>query len=122
MSRFGTLPIEPAGALRHRVVIQTASETADAHGEPVKTWNDTATVWASVNPMGGRERFQSQQIESEVDTTIRMRKRALNEKQRIKWTDADSATRIYNIKYILNPQELGGVIVAYCTEDRTADS
>lgn len=41
--------------LRHRVAIQRASETRDAHGSVKRTWTTVDTVWAEVVPMKGME-------------------------------------------------------------------
>ncbi len=50
-----------AGLLRHRVTIQSRSETTDDFGEIDFTWSDTATVWASIEPMSGTEMINAQQ-------------------------------------------------------------
>ena len=50
-----------AGRMRDRVVIQTKSATRDAYGAEVITWSTLATVWASVESIGGREFIENQQ-------------------------------------------------------------
>ena len=49
-----------AGRMRDRVVIQTKSATRDAYGAEVITWSTLATVWASVESIGGREFIENQ--------------------------------------------------------------
>lgn len=44
-----------AGDLTDRIVIEQATETRNAVGEPVLTWSTFATVWADVGPLSGRE-------------------------------------------------------------------
>lgn len=44
------MPIQ-AGKLRHRITIQRETVTRDEYGSEVKTWDDLATVWASVEPL-----------------------------------------------------------------------
>ena len=44
-----------AGALRHRVELQSPIETADTGGSATTTWQTIATVWASVVPTRGTE-------------------------------------------------------------------
>lgn len=64
-----------AGMLRHRVTLQRFQQGQDAYGGPVETWEDVATVWASLEAMSGREFFASQQAQSEVTQRIRIRYR-----------------------------------------------
>ncbi len=63
------------GKLDRRVTIQTLVETQDTLGEPIQTWADLATVWASVEPLRGGELFQAQQVSAEAQTRFRMRYR-----------------------------------------------
>lgn len=65
-----------AGRLSTQVTIEqrvTGSPQQSATGEPNEAWGTYATVWADVQPMLGRERVASQQVQSEVDTKIRVR-------------------------------------------------
>ena len=64
-----------AGMLHHRVTLQRFQQGQDAYGGPVETWEDVATVWASLEAMSGREFFASQQAQSEVTQRIRIRYR-----------------------------------------------
>lgn len=65
-----------SGMLRHRVTLQRFQQGQDAYGGPVETWEDVATVWASLEAMSGREFFASQQAQSEITQRIRIRYRA----------------------------------------------
>lgn len=62
-----------AGPLCHRVTVQAKTITTDAYGGPVETWTDVATVWASVEPLQGRELANAQATNAEITTRIRMR-------------------------------------------------
>lgn len=62
-----------AGLLRHKVTIQTATETQDAIGQRVSTWAALATRWAAIEPMTGREYHGSEALQSEVTHKIRLR-------------------------------------------------
>ena len=44
-----------AGDLTDRIVIEQATETRNAVGEPVLTWSTFATVWADVSALSGHE-------------------------------------------------------------------
>ncbi len=60
-----------AGKLIHYVTIETGTSTQSADGEPITTWATLARVWASIEPLSGRERLQSDQAGGE--TTLRVR-------------------------------------------------
>ncbi len=62
-----------AGPLRHRVQIQTVTETVDAIGGISPVWATTATLWAAVEPLRGDERATQQQIDAAVTHRVRMR-------------------------------------------------
>ena len=62
-----------AGRLRHRITIQTFTTTKDEFGQPVETWDTFDTVWASVEPLTGREYFQAQQTQAEISYRVRIR-------------------------------------------------
>ena len=68
-----------SGSLRHRITIQepvAGSPQQLPNGEPDVAWVDVMTVWASVEPLKGRELMLAQQMQSEVDVRIMMRYRA----------------------------------------------
>jgi SPP1 family predicted phage head-tail adaptor len=65
-----------AGKLRHRVTIQQAVEAHNAYGETIRTWSTVATVYASVEPIRGREFFDAEQVQSEISQRVRMRYRS----------------------------------------------
>ena len=44
-----------AGRLDRRIAIQSATEVADAAGEPIQTWATTVTLWASYEEARGEE-------------------------------------------------------------------
>jgi SPP1 family predicted phage head-tail adaptor len=62
-----------AGALRHRIVIEQATETQNALGEPIETWLPLAVVWASREDVTGREAYAAQQISADVTTRFTCR-------------------------------------------------
>jgi SPP1 family predicted phage head-tail adaptor len=51
------------GQLRHRIVIESASETTDSQGGQATTWSTYATVWALLEPRGSMEARFSEQIQ-----------------------------------------------------------
>jgi SPP1 family predicted phage head-tail adaptor len=89
------------GDLRHRITIQTFTESSNDYNEPVKTWATFATVWASVSPLIGREYFASQQITAEVTGKIRMRYlEGVTPKMRVLFSG-----KIYDIAAVIDIEE-----------------
>lgn len=61
------------GRLKHRVVFQTKTGTADSFGQVTATWVDTVAAWAEVMPLRGREFFAAAQVQQEHSIKITMR-------------------------------------------------
>lgn len=64
------------GQLNKRITIQQESATQNSFGEPTGTWSDIATVWASINPIVGKEYFAAETVKSEVSHKIKIRYKA----------------------------------------------
>ena len=62
-----------AGRLRHRLVLQSKTYTANAYGEQVVTWSDETTVWGAIEPLSGKEFFAQAEIQSEARVRIVIR-------------------------------------------------
>ncbi|MCP4567636.1 MAG: phage head closure protein [FCB group bacterium] len=62
-----------AGALRHRLQLQSATSANNSCGEPVLTWTTYDTVWGQVKPIGGEERERAQQVEADVTHQVTIR-------------------------------------------------
>ena len=62
------------GKLRHRVTIQRPADELDPLGAPVG-WIDVATVWASIEPLRGREFWAAQQVNAEQTVKVGIRYR-----------------------------------------------
>ncbi len=101
-----------AGRLRHRLEIQTVTETLNTYGEPTKTWATDATRWGAIEPLTGRERFQANQVQAETTHTVRMRYYALSAKQRIK-----HGSRYFYIENVINTDERNIETIAMVKED-----
>ena len=73
-----------AGKLRHRIELQTSTDSQNATGENIQSWAKTADLWASIEDLSGRELLLAQQVEAEVTTRVVIRYRAgVTAKQRI---------------------------------------
>ncbi len=101
-----------AGALRHRVTLQTVGETPDGGGGFTTAWTDVATVWAAIEPLRGRERLHAQQLENPVTHRVTIRYRAgVTAKMRLKF-----GPRILNIRAVVNPSERNRTLELLCEE------
>lgn len=62
-----------ASRLNKRVKIEKLVDTTDDIGQPAKVWETVCTVWASVEPIGGKEFFSSDRVNSEITVRITIR-------------------------------------------------
>jgi SPP1 family predicted phage head-tail adaptor len=66
----------PPARMRDRVELQRPVRTQDSAGESAPTsWVTAATVWASVEPLGGGELWRAQQAQSTATVRVRTRYR-----------------------------------------------
>lgn len=101
-----------AGKLRHRVAIQAPATAQDAYGEAIVTWGTVATVWASVEPLRGRELMDAQQTQSEISHRVRMRGRTgVTTQMRVLFEG-----RAFQVEAVLNPAERGIELQLMCRE------
>jgi SPP1 family predicted phage head-tail adaptor len=100
------------GDMRHRIIFQEKVEVDDGHHGHTVTWKDVVTVWASVEPISGREYFYAHQISTEVTHRVKIRYRNdVNTKMRIKF-----GLRILEIISILSLGEESKVLEILCKE------
>jgi SPP1 family predicted phage head-tail adaptor len=65
-------PID-AGRLNQRITLRQRAAGLDALGQESGSWTDVATVWASAEPLRGREFFAAGQVQTEASTRFRIR-------------------------------------------------
>ena len=100
------------GKLRQRVTIQDKSVSQNSYGEEVITWTDFAKVWASVEPLRGREFLEGKQITAEVSTRIRIRYRSgILPEMRVEF-----GSIVYDIHAIIPVEERDREIHLMCQE------
>jgi SPP1 family predicted phage head-tail adaptor len=101
-----------AGKLDKKVLIQVKTEGQDTFGEPNTTWATTATTYANINPLVGKEFFSAQQNESQIshDVTIRYR-RGVKPKMRISYND-----RVFEIHTVIDFEEKREWLFLKCRE------
>lgn len=65
-----------AGLLRRRVTLQRPVEAQDSYGQSVVTWAAVDTVWASAEPLQGRELFTAQAVHAKLTMRFVLRYRS----------------------------------------------
>ena len=58
---------------KHRITIQERSEVVDDFGGQTLTWTTKSTVWASIEPLNGREVYLQEQNQSRVTSKMTIR-------------------------------------------------
>lgn len=108
-----------AGALDQRITIQQPVAGQDAAGQPSTGWESIAsnpTLWASAEPLRGREFLAANQMQATVDTRFRIRHR----------TDVDSTMRVlwrsvpYQIVSVIEPRGARESLELMCVRGRDA--
>lgn len=90
-----------SGRLNRRVTIQRLEVSKDHFNADIESWVDTATVWAHIEPLRGREYWQAKQVVGEVMGRITIRYLAgIDEKMRVTYGE-----KTYNILAVINPEE-----------------
>lgn len=102
-----------AGRLRHIISIQQQVTAQDSYGEPVDTWTDVyASIYASVDPISGKEFFSGEKFNMEISHKIRIRyKSGILPKMRVKF-----GSRYFDITNIINWQERNIFLDIMCKE------
>lgn len=99
------------GSLRHQATLQLVTRGQDIAGTADST-TDIGKVWISIKPLQGREINYANTINSDVTTEIKLHYYSgLTPAYRFKY-----GTRIFNLKSVLNPDEMQMEHVCLCTE------
>ena len=101
-----------AGGLRHKVAIERATETIDAAGAIVQTWEWVADRRAKVEALSGREFEIASQVNNQISRKVTIRAfKELRQRDRFIFKD-----RVFHIQYFNNPLEEDKLQVCFCTE------
>lgn len=92
------------GPLRHRVDFEERRETDDPLGGVVLSWLPVFSVWASIEPLTGREFRAGNQVLAEANTLIRVRWSAQVEQVPPTWRIVHGSD-IYNIAHIAHVKQ-----------------
>lgn len=105
-----------AGLHRHKVTIEEPTQTTDSVGEPIITWLTYASRSAKISYSGSREVYRFQQYISETDSVFTFRydgkTKNITTKMRLSYN-----SRVYNIKGIVNYNEMNKEVIVACVED-----
>jgi len=102
-----------AGRLNKKLQLQVQSAAKDGFGHKNKTdWEDVCTLFASVEPMSGRQMMASQQKIGEITHRVQMRYRdGINSGHRFLFRG-----RVLDIIQVINVKEAGAVLEILCKE------
>jgi len=101
-----------AGRLRQRVTIREKSVTRGDYGAETVTWTAVATVWASVEPLRGREFLEAQREGAEVTTKVVMRYRGgIVPEMQVTYSD-----HTYDVLAVIHVDERGRELQLMCRE------
>ncbi|MCF6199471.1 MAG: phage head closure protein [Hyphomicrobiaceae bacterium] len=101
-----------AGALRHRISLESMTKTDDGGGGVAIIWEEIAPLWVAIKPLSGRERLGAGQYASRLthEITLRYRTLALPEMRFRK------GNRIFEITAVINVDEKSQWLRALCEE------
>ncbi len=100
------------GSLNKRITFQSLQNTENEYGESIQNWTDLKTVWASINPIVGKEYFAAETVNSEISHKIRLRYiEGIKPTMRIKFKE-----RYFNIISVINYQERNIELQLMCKE------
>jgi len=106
-----------AGRLKKRVTLETYAETPDSFGDAtVGNYTELARIWASVQPLRGRELAQFQQVHADISHRIVIR---YSDKVSV-ITPKDRAvlgSRNFDIISVLNKREANRELELMCKEN-----
>lgn len=99
--------------MKHRLTLQSVSRVTDSQGGYTEEWDDEATLWASIAPLKGYERFQAHQMQTPVTHKIIIRYRSdVTTKHRFLYGE-----RILQIKQCLNKDEANNFLEILALEN-----
>ena len=92
------------GGKRHLFTLEQRGEALDTFGQDSLSYTELATAWGSLEAVGARERFESQQVQAEVSHRITIRHSA----QAAALTAADRVVLGSRVFDIVTPMDKDG--------------
>lgn len=94
--------------MRHRITFRSRGNGQNAFGEELD-WSDYKTVWASVEPLLGREMFAAQAVNSSAEVKFRCHyQNDVNDQMRVSFNEKE-----YDILSVVNVQGLNRETLIY---------
>jgi len=100
-----------AGRLRHRLTLQSKTQTISSTGSVSYSWATDSTVWGAIEPLSGREYLAASQTKNENEIRIIMRYHSTIDATWRIVNDGNS----YSIKALWNEDERDRMTVCMCT-------
>ncbi len=100
------------GALRHHLTLEQTVRTPDAGGGATVSWSTVATVWASVEAVGGGEHEAADRADARTRYRIRMRYR-LDVTAGMRFRQG---ARTFNIRTVLDEEGRRQWLICLCEE------
>ena len=105
------------GRYRHRIQLYSATETRTAGGGVTRTWALQDVVWGRVTPISGDEKYNGDQVHSDVTHIIRIRYRhGVKASWRIVQAD-----HIFQIRAVIEEDHIHDEMILHCTEQATGN-
>jgi len=111
-----------SGEMRHKLVIQAASETADGIGGVTVEWGDSFTVYGKQQQLSGNERLETQKLtgHNPVRFFVYYDSR-ITQEHRIKWMpDGTATTKYLSIRGVFDTTGQRRSLILDCLEDQDA--
>lgn len=106
-----------AGTLTKRITLQKPGNAVDDYGQPVPgSFDDVATVWASIRPTGSSERLAASQMQSGQTHVITVRHAASIAAATGAWRIVYGSRTFGVVGLPRNPDEAGRWLVFDCVE------
>jgi len=93
------------GRLRHYIIFQSKTESANSYGEIDIVWSNDFSCFAEVKPLRGNEYYNARQIQSNISHKVTIQYAALSNGDRIKPSNCRIVfddNRIFNIQSVIN--------------------
>lgn len=108
-----------AGQLRNFVAVESKTESVDANGDRTETWTTFQECWASIATGNGREFFLAKQTIADLTHILSMRFiTGITADMRVRYDDPKNefASRYFNIRAVMNPDERNHMLELQCSE------
>ncbi|MFO7905803.1 MAG: phage head closure protein [Pirellulaceae bacterium] len=107
-----------AGRLNKRITLQQPVTTTDSFGGETTTWQDVASRWAGIEPLRGKEYFEAQAAQSQIELRIVIRYDSALASLDPTWR-VQYGARVMEIESVINTGERNEQFELMCREQTT---